>query len=129
MKTKQIFINAATICMVALAVLMTQTMFNGSVSAQKKAVESQDGNLMQRVTDLEEQQGENDKEFVLIDQSLGDLDLRVNDNEGRLVVHSAKIRALQARVRAADKRLSVQRADHRALVSKVAEIRARNGGK
>jgi len=122
MNMKQIFCNAATICMVALAVLMTQATFNGSANAQKKSSESTRGNLVQRVADLENRQDENDKEFVLIDQSLGDLDARVNDN-------AAEIRGLQARVKAADKRLSIQRADYRGLVSKVAKMRARHSGK
>ena len=123
---KRLFFNAATICMVALAVLMTQAAFNATANAQKQAGTSPGGNILQRVADLEERQEENDKEFVLIDQSLGDLDARVNANDGRLIVHSAKIRALEASVKAADKRLSIQRADHRKLVAKVAEIRARH---
>ena len=128
MKTKQIFFNAATICMVSLAVLMTQAMFDGSANAGPPAGESKGGNLKQRVVDLEDRQDENDNEFFLIDRSFGDLDSRVNANDGRLVVHSAEIRALEARVKVAEKRISVQRADHRDIVSKVAKMRARPCG-
>ncbi len=128
MKTKQIFFNAATICMVSLAVLMTQAMFDGSASAGPLAGESKGGNLKQRVADLEDRQDENNTEFFLVDQSLGDLDARVNANDGRLVVHSADIRALKARVKAAEKRISAQRADHRDIVSTVAKMRIRPCG-
>ncbi|MCP4169193.1 MAG: hypothetical protein GY758_00290 [Fuerstiella sp.] len=125
MKTKQIFFNAATICMVSLAVLMTQAMFDGSANAGPQVGERQGENLKQRVADLEDRQDEDKNEFFLVDQSLDDLVSRVNRNDGRLVVHSADIRALQARVKKAEERISVQRADHRSLVSKVAEMRVR----
>ena len=92
MKTKQIFFNAATVCMVALAVLMTQAMFNGAVHADQRK-DAAGGDLRQRVADLEDQQDENDIEFVLIDRTLADLNLRINAND-------ADIRALDGRGKA-----------------------------
>ena len=125
MNTKKIFFNAATVCMVAFAVMATQVMFNGSANADQRGNAAR-GDLKQRVSDLEERQDENDIEFVLVDRSLSDLDARVNVNDGRLRTQRARIRTLQDRVKATEKMCVIQRADHRALVSIVAKMARRD---
>ena len=124
MNTKKIFFNAATVCMVALAVMATQAMFNGSAIADQRG-DAAGGDLKQRVVDLEDRQDENDVEFILIDRSLGDLHARIDGVDGRLVTHKARIRALQNRVKTAEKRIAGQRADHKNLVDIVTKMRAR----
>jgi len=124
MNTKKIFFNAATICMVALAVITTQVMFQGSAIAEQRG-DAAGGDLKQRVADLEDRQDENDVEFVLIDRSLGDLHARIDGVDGRLATHKARIRALEGRVKTAEKRIATQRADHKSLVDIVAKMRAR----
>jgi hypothetical protein len=110
--------------MVAVAVMTTQAMFNGSAIADQRG-DAPRGDLKQRVADLEDRQDENDLEFVLVDRSLGDLHARIDGSDGRLIVHKGRIRALQNRVKSVEKRLAVQRADHRDLVSSVAKMRNR----
>ena len=127
MKIKQLLLNASTICVVAVAALLFQSVFNESVKAENP--ESDGGGLKQRILDLEDRQAENDVEFVLIDTSLADLDARVNDNEARGRVNSTEIRSLKKRIDAITKRCGVLKADHRALTETVARMRARNGGK
>lgn len=124
MNTKKIFFNAATVCMVAVAVMTIQAMFNGSAIADQRG-DAAGGDLKTRVADLEDRQDENDLEFVLVDRSLGDLHARIDGADGRLIVHKGRIRALQNRVKSVEKRLAVQRADHRDLVSSVAKMRNR----
>ena len=129
MSTKHILLNAATVCMVALAVLMTQAVFHQTATATPRAEDDGFVSLTQRVVDLEDRQDANDNEFVLIDGSLGDLDARVNANDASIRANSTDIRALQTKVKEMDGRLSIQRAEHRTLVSQVAKLRARCGSK
>lgn len=127
MSVKQIFLNAATVCLVALAVLMTQAIFHQTATANPQVKDEGFVSLTQRIADLEDGQDAHDNEFVLIDGSLGDLDARVNANDASLRANTADIRALQARVKTMDGRLSLQRTAHRLLETKVAKLRARCG--
>merc|ERR1711939_962251 len=100
------FLNAATACLVALAVLMTQAIFHQTATATPPKESRDFVSLMQRVADLEDRLDASDNEFVLIDGSLGDLDLRVNANEATGRANSADVRKLRSQVRAVSGRVA-----------------------
>jgi septal ring factor EnvC (AmiA/AmiB activator) len=125
MKTKQIFFNAATVCMVATAVLMTQAMFNGSAIADQRG-DAAGGDLKQRVADLEECQNENDIEFVLVDRTLADLNARINANDADIRAQDGRISKVASHVQEVEKRYRVLRAQHRALSDIVKRMAARD---
>lgn len=125
MKTKQIFFNAATVCMVATAVIMTQAMFNGVANADQRG-DAAGGDLRQRVADLEDRQDENDIEFVLVDRTLADLNARINANDADIRAQDGRLGKVASQVQEVEKRFSILKADHRALVEIVKNMAARN---
>ena len=96
MKTKQIFLGAATVCMLTFATLMLQSMIGNSANATPG-----DGNgelsksLLHRVTELELRQNQDDKEFLLIDASLSDLENKVDVASARTNLLRADVRKLR----------------------------------
>ncbi len=124
MKAKQIFVNAATVCMVATAVMMTQAMFNGAANADQRG-DAAGGDLKQRIADLEERQDENDIEFVLVDRTLADLNARINANDADIRTQDERIGKVTSRVDEVEKRYKSLRAQHQALASLVKRMAAR----
>ena len=125
MKAKQIFVNAATVCMVAAAVMMTQAMFNGAANAEQRG-DAAGGDLRQRVADLEELQDENDIEFVLVDRTLADLNARINANDADIRAQDGRISKVASRVQDVEKRSKVLQAQHRALAELVRRMANRD---
>ena len=125
MKTKQIFFNAATVCMVATAVMMTQAMFNQVANADQRG-DAAGGDLKQRVADLEERQDENDIEFVLVDRTLADLNARINANDADIRALDGRVGKVSSRVRDVEKRAGVLEAKYRDLAEIVKRMAARN---
>ncbi len=125
MKCKQIFFNAATVCMVATAVMMTQAMFNGAANADQRA-DAAGGDLKQRVADLEERQDENDIEFVLVDRTLADLNARINGNDADIRAQDGRLSRVASRVQEVENRSRILRAQHRALTELVKRMAARD---
>ena len=125
MKAKQIFFNAATVCMVATAVMMTQAMFNGAANADQRG-DAAGGDLKQRIADLEERQDENDIEFVLVDRTLADLNARINANDADIRAQDGRIGKVASHVQEVEKRYRVLRAEHRALADMVKRMAARD---
>lgn len=125
MNTKQIFFNAATVCMVATAVLMTQAMFNGAANADQRG-DAAGGDLRQRIADIEDRQDESDVEFVLVDRSLADLNARINTNDTDILKQDGRLTDLASNVRAVEKRAKVMRAQHRVLAEMVKRMAARD---
>ncbi len=124
MKAKQIFVNAATVCMVATAVMMTQAMFNGAANADQRG-DAAGGDLKQRIADLEERQDENDIEFVLVDRTLADLNARINANDADIRTQDERIGKVTSRVDEVEKRYKSLRAQHQALAGLVKRMAAR----
>jgi len=124
MNTKQIFFNAATVCMVAVAVMMTQTMFNGSVNAEQRN-DGAGGDLRQRVADLEDRQDENDVEFVLVDRTLADLNARINANDADIRAQARRGRTLSESVGRLEKRTKTLEAQQRSLTEMIRRMTAR----
>ena len=124
MKTKQIFFNAATVCMVAVAVMMTQAMFNGSVNAEQRN-DGAGGDLRQRVADLEDRQDENDVEFVLVDRTLADLNARINANDADIRAQARSGSTLSESVRRLEKRAKSLEAQQRSLAEMVKRMSRR----
>ncbi|MDB4749674.1 hypothetical protein OAF83_02095 [Rubripirellula sp.] len=121
MKTKQIFFNAATVCMVATAVMLTQAMFNVSASADQRG-DAAGGDLRTRVADLEDRQDENDIEFVLVDRTLADLNARINTNDADIRAQDGRLTTLGSSVRDVEKRCKTLEAKHRDLVEVVKRL-------
>lgn len=124
MKTKQIFFNAATVCMVAAAVMMTQAMFNGSVNAEQRN-DGAGGDLRQRVADLEDRQDENDVEFVLVDRTLADLNARINANDADIRAQARSGRAVSESIGRLEKRAKTLEAQQRSLAEMVKRMSLR----
>ncbi|MAI32083.1 MAG: hypothetical protein CMM07_10480 [Rhodopirellula sp.] len=125
MKTKQIFFNAATVCMVATAVMMTQAMFNGAANADQRR-DAVGGDLKQRIVDLEERQDENDIEFLLVDRTLADLNARINANDADIRAQDGRLSEVASRVQDVEKRSGALRAQYRALAEIVKRMAARD---
>ncbi len=125
MKTKQIFFNAATVCMVATAVMMTQAMFNGAANADQRR-DAVGGDLKQRIVDLEERQDENDIEFFLVDRTLADLNARINANDADIRAQDGRLSEVASRVQDVEKRSGALRAQYRALAEIVKRMAARD---
>jgi septal ring factor EnvC (AmiA/AmiB activator) len=121
MKAKQIFFNAATVCMVAAAVIMTQAMFNVSANADQRG-DAAGGDLKQRVADLEDRQDENDIEFILVDRTLADLNARINANDADIRDQAERITRIGSSVRDVEKRTKTLEAKHRALAEVVRRL-------
>ncbi|MDG1875131.1 MAG: hypothetical protein P8J27_14555 [Mariniblastus sp.] len=120
MIVKQALTTAAAICMICIAILLTQTVLGEFATATP--ANGQNGNsLKQRVLDLEEKQEGNEKEFFIIDTGLSDLDMRVLDLEKRAGARGSSINDL-------GKRLSSLRAsnrsDHRLIFADLEKIKA-----
>ena len=125
MNAKQIFVNAATVCMVAIAVMMTQAMFNDAANADQRG-DAVGGDLKQRVADLEDRQDENDIEFVLVDRTLADLNARINANDADIRALDGRVGKVSSRVRDVEKRAGVLEAKYRDLAEIVKRMAARN---
>jgi len=122
MNVKQLFSTSTTICLICAAVLMSQTLFTGNANARSASGGNNENNLRQRVTDLEQMQDEDDKEFFLIDTSLSDLDFRVIDLEKRAGARMARIKAIEKR---AEGRTNTINANHRSTMRCIKRIRTR----
>lgn len=125
MNAKQIFVNAAAVCMVATAVMMTQAMFNGAANADQRG-DAAGGDLKQRVADLEDRQDENDIEFVLVDRTLADLNARINANDADIRAKDGRLSKVSSRIQEVENRSRVLRAQHRALAELVKRMAARD---
>lgn len=91
MNAKRMLLNAGTICLLATAVLLSQSALSGSASATPGDAPRKADNLKQRVKILELLQEEDDKEFLLVDASLSDLNARVEANEERCARTSKRL--------------------------------------
>ena len=125
MNAKQIFVNAATVCMVAIAVMMTQAMFNDAANADQRG-DAVGGDLKQRVADLEDRQDENDIEFVLVDRTLADLNARINANDADIRAKDGGLGKVTSRIQEVEKRSRLLQAQHRALANLVKRMAARD---
>lgn len=125
MKTKQVFFNALTVCMVAGAVMMTQAMFNGAANAEQRG-DAAGGDLKQRVADLEQRQDENDIEFVLVDRTLADLNARINANDADIRAQDGRLSKVASRVQDVEARAGALRTQYRALSAIVKRMAARD---
>jgi septal ring factor EnvC (AmiA/AmiB activator) len=125
MNAKQIFVNSATVCMVAIAVMMTQAMFNDAANADQRG-DAAGGDLRQRVADLEDRQDENDIEFVLVDRTLADLNARINANDADIRAKDARLGKVTSRIQEVEKRSRLLQAQHRALADLVKRMAARD---
>ena len=119
MNAKQALTTAAAICMICLAVLLTQTVFSGLANATPSNGQNPNS-LKQRVMNLEIKQEENDKEFFMIDTGLSDLDMRVLDLEKRGSVGESRVNELEKRL---STMRATMRADNRTIFSNLREIR------
>jgi hypothetical protein len=93
MNVHKILLTSASVCSVCLAVLLTQSVFTSGANASN----TNSGNILERVENLELAQDDNDKAFFLIDTSLNDLDARVLELEKRADARMNQVKALSKR--------------------------------
>lgn len=112
--------------MACVTLMLLQSVFSGFVDAKPK-VPVKNGDLRQRIADLEQSQEEDQKDFFLIDTSLNDLDFRVLDLEKRADTRRAQFREMGRRIRTIERRSEARkqtaRPNHRGAVEKIKEIR------
>jgi chromosome segregation ATPase len=124
MNARRILINACTICLLATAVLLSQSALSGSASATPGDAPSKGDNLKQRVKILELLQQEDDKEFLLVDASLSDLNARVEANEERCARTSKRLVQTDARAKKMMGRLSDHRTGLRCMRETINRLKA-----
>ena len=83
--------------------MLLQSVFSGFVDAKPK-VPVKNGDLRQRIADLEQSQEEDQKDLFLIVTSLNDLDFRVLDLEKRADARRAQFREMGRRIRTIERR-------------------------
>lgn len=126
MKTNRFLYNTASISMACVTLMLLQSVFSGFLSAKPK-VPVKNGDLRQRIADLEQSQEEDQKDFFLIDTSLNDLDFRVLELERRADVRRAQFREMGRRIRTIERRSEARkqtaRPNQRGVVEKIKENR------
>ena len=124
MNAKRMLLNAGTICLLATAVLLSQSALSGSASATPGDAPAKGDNLRQRVKILELLQEEDDKEFLLVDASLSDLNARVEANEERCKRTSKRLVQTDKRAQKRTQQISDNRAGIRMMRGTIERLKA-----
>lgn len=124
MNAKRMLLNAATICFLATAVLLSQSVLSGSASATPGDAPLKGDSLKQRVRILELLQDEDDKEFLLVDASLSDLNARVDANEERCGRTSKRLVETDKRADKMTQRISENRSGARMIRASIERLKA-----
>ena len=124
MNSKRMLLNAGTICLLAPAVLLSQSALSGSASATPGDAPAKGDNLRQRVKILELLQEEDDKEFLLVDASLSDLNARVEANEERCKRTSKRLVQTDKRAQKRTQQISDNRAGIRMMRGTIERLKA-----
>ena len=124
MNAKRMLLNAGTICLLATAVLLSQSALSGSASATPGDVPLKGDNLKQRVKILELLQEEDDKEFLLVDASISDLNARIEVNEELCGRTSKRLVETQKRVETTKMRISENRSAARTIRESIERLKA-----
>jgi chromosome segregation ATPase len=124
MNARRILVNACTICLLATAVLLSQSALSGSASATPGDAPSKGDNLKQRVKILELLQEDDDKEFLLVDASLTDLNARVEANEERCARTSKRLVETDKRAGKMGWRITENRTGAREIRASIKQLKA-----
>lgn len=124
MNAKRMLINAGTICLLATAVLLSQSALSGSASATPGDAPTKGDNLRKRVQILELLQQEDDKEFLLVDASLSDLNARVEANEARCARTSKRLVETDKRAGQMGLRITENRLGAREIRASIKQLKA-----
>jgi hypothetical protein len=124
MNAKRMLLNAGTICLLATAVLLSQSALSGSASATLGDAPLKGDNLKQRVKLLELLQEEDDKEFLLIDGSISDLNARIEVNEELCGRTSKRLVETDKRAETMKMRISENRSGARKIHESIERLKA-----
>ncbi|MGB2501467.1 MAG: hypothetical protein ACPIA2_17335, partial [Mariniblastus sp.] len=124
MNAKRMLLNAVTICVLATAVLLSQSVLSGSASATPGDAPAKGDNLRERVKILELLQDEDDKEFLLVDASLSDLNARVDANEARAGRLGKRLTETEGRAGKMAKQISENRSSARMIRASIERLKA-----
>jgi len=124
MNAKRMLLNAVTICVLATAVLLSQSVLSGSASATPGDAPTKGDNLRERVKILELLQDEDDKEFLLVDASLSDLNARVDANEARAGRLGKRLTETEGRAGKMAKQISENRSSARMIRASIERLKA-----